>query len=300
MSRNGSSVLPFTLTELFVLLFFALALALVWQSNARAEAEDDATQLREVLADAERTLGTEGTRELIRIIGEAEASIPEDFTELVRVIDEQAAGRDRLMNHLVEIGIDRSAIQQASTETLVDSLVSLHSRAEQQVLQMAAAFERLGQGGNALLMCTQDLAASENALVRAIDDLSNARNQAQTCFRRLGNGLDHPPCWADDAGRPEYAFTVTLFTSNITVVPAWPGHRADDADRVPGMRAASGDRMPYSEFASRVLPIFEWSQRQNPECRHFVHIMDQVEGGKNAFKRNLLTVERFFYKRLAN
>lgn len=300
MPRNAGEVLPFTLSELFVLLFFALALALVWQSNARAEAEDEAMLLRDTLAEAEETLGPTGVSELVRMLRESRDSIPDDFKELVRSVRDQAQVREALQAHLRERGLDSAAVNAAPTQMLVDSLLAMHSEAERRAETMAVALQRSGKDGNALMACTDTLAAARTDLATAFSDLANARNQAQACFRRLGNGLDHPPCWADDAGRPEYAFNVTLHTSTVTVTPAWAAGRADDAERIPGMRAAVGDRMSYGEFSRRALPVFEWSTQQNPECRHFVRIVDRVDGGKDAFKKNLLTVERFFYKLLAN
>jgi hypothetical protein len=62
------------------------------------------------------------------------------------------------------------------------------------------------------------------------------------------------------------------------------------------MLGLPGMGLSYSDFSIRAAPIFQWSQAQDPHCRHFVRILDRVEGGKDAFIAGLLTVERFFYK----
>jgi hypothetical protein len=300
MSRRSAQVLPFTLSELFVLLFFALALTLVWQSNARAEAEQEAVDLRQILDVAESALGPAGVRELVSLMAAAEKTVPDDFMVLVRDIREQSQARASLQSHLREIGVDSITVDSASTQTLVRILADRQVEAEGRADQLAAALQRTGANGSGILACTSDLADRDRELALVRNDVTNARNQAQACFRRIGNGLDHPPCWADSAGRPEYAFTVTLQTSTVSIAPAWPAHRAGDAERTPGITAAIGSQMSYGEFSRRALPVFEWSTRQTPECRHFVRIVDQVDGGKDPFKQNLLTVERFFYKLLAN
>jgi hypothetical protein len=66
------------------------------------------------------------------------------------------------------------------------------------------------------------------------------------------------------------------------------------------MREVAGQGLTYHEFSRRALPILRWSQRQEPGCRHFVRILDRVDGGKDAFKAGLLTVERYFYKLLVD
>ena len=66
------------------------------------------------------------------------------------------------------------------------------------------------------------------------------------------------------------------------------------------MTAAAGQGLTYAELRRRALPILRWSQRQDPPCRHFVRILDRVDGGKNAFKAGMLTVEGYFYKLLVD
>lgn len=292
MSRRRRQVLPFTLTELFVLLFFALALALVREMRERRAAEEAATE-NEVLAAAARPLGPEGMRELTRILVRGGEDFPDDFRELTREIRERDRARRDLRSHLREAGLDSGYVDTASTPALVDSARALHDRAREEADALAAA---------------SDLSGEERSIVRAMTDsladLARDRRalQGQVGYlrARIGNGLDHPPCWADESGEIEYAFEVTLRTSTVALRPIWPGHRRADAERIPGMLDAAGPRLDYDEFARRALPIFAWSRRQRPECRHFVVVVDSVAGGKEAYKHGLSTVERFFYKRLAN
>lgn len=292
MRRKSRHVLPFTLTELFVLLFFALALALVREMRERRAAEEAATE-NEVLAAAARPLGPEGVRELTRILVRGGQDFPDDFRELTREVREHDRARRDLGSHLTEAGLDPRYVDTASTSALVDSARALHDRARQEADALAAA---------------SDLSGEERSMVRAMTDsladLARDRRalQGQVVYlrERIGNGLDHPPCWTDENGEIEYAFEATLRTSTVRLRPIWPSHRQADAERIPGMVDVTGGRFGHEEFSRRVLPIFAWSRRQEPECRHFVVLVDSVTGGKEAFKRGLLTVERFFYKRLAN
>jgi len=46
----------------------------------------------------------------------------------------------------------------------------------------------------------------------------------------------------------------------------------------------------------QVAPLFAWSKAHN--CRHFVRIKDDSKTSKEAFKRQMLAIEAYFYKYL--
>lgn len=294
MTRR-SHVLPLTLTEIFVLLFFALALALVWQSTARADAETEARAAKEAIdaiEEVEATLGPAGVRELARVIHSIRDTIPDDFTELVRAVRHQSATREAVLTHLIARGADSAFVDTASTPTLVDSLLARLDDRSDRADQLERALALAADDPESLTTCLADRDSSER-------ELDNARGQVEACYRTHGRGLVHPPCWADRNGQIEYAFTAVMRTGSVTLTPIWPEYRTPDAERIPGMTQAAGQALSYAELSRRALPVYEWSTRQDPECRHFVRIVDEVEG-KDAFKRNLLTVERFFYKLLVD
>lgn len=112
-----------------------------------------------------------------------------------------------------------------------------------------------------------------------------------------GNGLDHPPCWADpQTGAVEYLYTITLFEQQIKIDAAWPEHRKADMLLIPGARNLVGQSVTPNQLQQRVKLVFNWSKQH--ECRHFVRIKDDQNISKKAFKRQLLAVENYFYKYL--
>jgi hypothetical protein len=290
--KRPSQVLPFTLTEIFVLLFFALALALVWQSTARADAEDEAKAAKEAIEVVEASLGPAGVQELARLVRSIRDTIPEDFTELIRTIQRQSETRQALVARLIADGADSIFADTASTAILVDSLMARLDTEQDRADALKEALARATQDPEALATCLSKVHDAQR-------ELDNAIGQTEACYRTHGRGLVHPPCWADRNGQIEYAFTAVMSTNSVTLIRLWPEYRNPDAERIPGMVQAAGENLSYAELSNRALPIYEWSTRQNPECRHFVRIVDRVEG-KDAFKRNLLTVERFFYKLLVD
>ena len=290
--RRSSQVLPFTLSEIFTLLFFALALVLVFESHRRSQTERELDE-QEAIKAALGPLGPQGTETLVRAILEAQGSVPNDFTELVRLVGEQSERRSVVEEKLRELGADSTWIVEASSGELLDSLWVSYDLKETMVEELALA---LGMSEEERRVAEQ-MAAAVSRSERESRDL---RGQVEWCMGRIGSGLDHPPCWADESGRPEFAFRVEMRTQDVSVRRIWPSRRDAHAAEIPGMTALAGERLSYAEFSRRALPVFNWSEGQDPICRHFVVIVDSVDGGKEAFKDGLLTVERFFYKLLSN
>lgn len=292
MADQRRQVLPFTLTEIFVLLFFALALALAWERSelerVRAETEEHADLIE--LADQ---LGPVASQELARIVRTEAQGIPEEFTELTRMLEEQGEVRERAMAALVERGADSTRMAEKSTAALVDTLAYL---SKQDRMRFSNLVEAAGAQPDAA-----EAIDSLVAQVSRLDDRSQElANQVAYYQRASGNGLDHPPCWANEAGEIEYAYEAVLRTGTVDLTKMWPPHRQAAADTIQGMVQAPGDGLTLDEFERRVRPILEWSTEQDPECRHFVVLVDEVAESKDAFKAGMLTVERFFYKRLEN
>jgi hypothetical protein len=132
----------------------------------------------------------------------------------------------------------------------------------------------------------------ENADLRG--QMANLRNR----FNAVGRGLDHPPCWADEAGNIEYLFNVELRQSVAIVTPAWPERRRQDAEKLPGVAELIGAPVNAERFRTASRPILDISKRQDPECRHFVVLNNTIESRREADQARWM-VEEFFYKREA-
>lgn len=284
MARRSGSVIPFTLTELLVLLFFVLALALGYQAFKRSEAQEVAAALQ--------PLDEDGRQQLVRLLRRGRTEFPEDFQRLVRSAEATGAARNELTKFLEKQGMDRTVADSASFQQLLDSLIVRHLalREREAVIRQAA------QLGDSVTEVVSQVSRDAGRLKR---QASNLQGQIAYLRERVGNGLDHPPCWADTLGKPEYALRVTLFTDSVRTRAIWPPHRDQEAQRVSGLSALAGAELPYARFRTFAQPVLTWSRFQDPECRHFVVIVDSVQGGKDAFKSGLLTVEDYFYKYLA-
>jgi len=132
----------------------------------------------------------------------------------------------------------------------------------------------------------------------ALQEQKNLQGRLAFIQKKLqANGLDHPPCWADvQTGAVEYLYRMTLFENNIKIVAAWPEHRKADFYLLPDAKKLLGKTVTIKQLAELVKPLVSWSKRH--DCRHFVRIKDDPNISKEAFKRQMLAIEAYFYKYL--
>ena len=128
-------------------------------------------------------------------------------------------------------------------------------------------------------------------------EIEKLRGQIQYFTNRNRfHGLDHPPCWADASGKIEFLFNVETRPDGFIVTKGWPPNREQDARALPNIeQALSGGTMKLLDFSVTMQPILAWSQRQDPECRHFVYIATTI-GDADARDSARKVVEGFFYK----
>ncbi len=152
-----------------------------------------------------------------------------------------------------------------------------------EVIQNAKRFAELGQD-----VIKPELIRKENA---------DLRGQVAFLKNRLDarGGRDYPPCWADESGKVEFLFAIELKDDSVVVTPAWPSKREADARVLPDIHRALEAPFAHSEFASRVLGVFGWSKKQNPECRHYVQLRSTISDAVRS-DRARLVVENYFYK----
>lgn len=150
-------------------------------------------------------------------------------------------------------------------------------------IQNAKRFAELVQGG-----VKPESIRKENA---------DLRGQVAFLKHRLDarGGRDYPPCWADESGKVEFLFAIELKDDSVVVTPAWPSKREADARALPDIQRALEAPFAHSEFASRVLGVFGWSKKQNPECRHYVQLRSTISEAVRS-DRARLVVENYFYK----
>ncbi|MBF7981983.1 MULTISPECIES: hypothetical protein [Rahnella] len=123
------------------------------------------------------------------------------------------------------------------------------------------------------------------------------RVQVQYLQNRLnsGRGVDLPPCWVnEETGKIEMLFTLSLRENTVSLAPAWPESRQDDAMALPGINnLLANTNLPYNEFMQSVKAINELSKEK--ECRFYIRLSSMIPDAVTSDRRRLL-IETVFYK----
>jgi len=275
LRRNGgdSFLLPMTLAEVSILLFFLLLFVAISQirevesevrkSSAKIEKLEEYISKAESLSKSQMKKVMEGAKKEKKI---------EKLKEKVSNLEDQMRGLDSLASMREQYDDDefRELVRKASRNI---------GRREK--------IDKL----------TERLEETQSVLDSTESTLSDYKAQITNVTQRLKEaGQGYPPCWADEDGSPQYIYTVRLLGDSLGVRPKWPPDRKEEVEAVNGARELANRRVSRSTFAKLARPILEWSKRQDPECRHFVIIKDTKNTTKNEFKDELLLVEGFFYK----
>lgn len=154
----------------------------------------------------------------------------------------------------------------------------------QEVVSAAKSFGELAKGG-----------ANPVAINKENSDL---RGQVAFLKNRLDarGGRDFPPCWADESGKVEFLFSIVTKPDSVVVSQAWPASRENAARVLPGIDEilAAGNHS-NRDFVSRIQGVFNWSKKQDPECRHYIQLKSSISDAVQSDRARLM-VENYFYK----
>jgi len=269
-ARRGFT-LAITLTEIALLLFFIL---LVLVTDLEVSSESLGGENEFLQAEIERQDDQIDT--LLQVKKELEQAYPRAFSG-----SSSSAGstpglddNDEFLHLVRQLGRDARRGRELSEQL---------SRLEEARQELATQLE-------------QRTATAEDAVSRA----AQLEQQLSFVTSRSGPiGFGPPPCWLSPSnGEVEYLFNVTIGETSLTVTPAWPASREQDALQIPGIRDWPAGETSLAEFRQRAAPVLAWCKQQQPACRLYVRIYDKAES-KQAFKRHLLGIEDYFYKWLS-
>ncbi len=174
-------------------------------------------------------------------------------------------------------------VQQAREQLGVHVKPGGEEEAIKDLVRVAKAFGDSSKGGRGF-----DSVQKENA---------DLRGQVAYLKNRLDarGGRDWPPCWADEQGNIQFLFNVDLRPDAVTVTATWPSTREADAKGLPGVAELMAGPLTFQEFRAKVQPVFDWSKRHDPQCRHYVYLRNSIPDATTSDRARLM-VEDFFYK----
>ena len=256
--------------------------------------------------------------DLTTALQEARVSNPDEvITRLIAASDVRVE-RDRLKQHVDDLDakltaltelqkvLESAAESSKKKDVTKEKIIAALTLQEQLVKTVKDELKQEFKPGQEAQAIREIVKAAKNYNEAAksgidIDNIQKANKdlKGQVAFlqNRLNarGGRDYPPCWVDENGKVEFLFSIELRTDSIIVSPAWPTKRDVDARSLPGIDKLVGNEYPHQSFPTRIKDIFDWSNRQNPQCRHYVQIKSMIPDAVQSDRARLM-VENYFYK----
>ncbi len=288
VDQDSTSIFETSLAELAFILFFILLLFASWQLNEYSEEEEESRQdnseLNERNAEllVENALLEDSLAEVSVYLGLGEEFDPEEmFTKLT------LAGEN-------EVRVQELEEQNA---TLEEALLTIEETASDSGLtldEIPKALEELAEISEILSEIDEDDMADilpekvdENDMVdilsekvdEVVSELRDFRGQNLALRNQLGepgNGLDHPPCWADETtGKAQYVLNVVMTELEIQVSQGWPRIRNAEVLENANIYSVIGSYDSDQGFLDASQAIYNESVQK--ECRHIVRVFDHTQ-----------------------
>ena len=287
---RSHSVLETSLTELAFTFFFILAIFASWKINDAAQELSKQEEISQGLTIQVSELAS-SLKEASKFVELGEEFDPAElFLELNK-------GKEATIN--LEKAKEKEKILEAEIEKY-SSLIGDRPQLDlDDIAQKMSEFQEIQQ-----ILEGDGLESNESVLDKVkqlrtnVNDIIGQNANIRKKLKALGNGLDHPPCWANPlTGNIEYVFDIVINESTLEVHKGWLESRNEQALANPNIMKAIGEYSTNSLFWDSTAALFNESKTQN--CRHFVRVYDHSES-KAAFKSYLLGIENHFYKYLSS
>lgn len=293
--ERSQPIVETSLTELAFIFFFILLIFSAWKfselNTLLDEKNDTHTALEQQIDELKSSL-----QEASKLVGLDESVDPEALFKELSVAKAQAERASTLtdenraleekLNQLTELMDNITQSSTNSPEQLLNKLGELSS--------LTNAIQQAGEVAGIEEETAEELLGE---LIQQHKDAKGQNINLRQKVAQLGNGLDHPPCWADPVtGNIQYVFDVVINESSVDFHPGWPESRHAQAINNPNILLIPGvyERNKELWISSKAL----YKESVAAKCRHFVKVYDHAES-KRAFKSYLLGIENHFYKFLS-
>jgi len=218
--------------------------------------------------------------EIIRNKSIAEAELKKELTESKNALDEA-------VSKLSVINAKLGGLMNLPKEELSDAVSEL-VKADENNIKLEKELRDL----------KRTLEHAKEMLEKEKDKHRNLLGQFKNLESRfLGNGLDHPACWANaKTGKLEYLFEIKIQKDGFFITSVWPEYRKKGINYFDTTQYDSPHQISVDNFKSLSQKVFDWSANQKPECRHFVRVKDSKNTTKAEYKEKLRIIEEFYYK----
>ena len=139
------------------------------------------------------------------------------------------------------------------------------------------------------LIRIKEIIGSGEEVSNELMNMSNKINHLTKINKHLisRSGLDKQPCEISEKGKVQYLASVKLH-DEFTIFSKLSDHKLNfiQPDVI---------QMQYEDFEALSKIYYEWSDREENDCRFYVKVYD-YSTTKDSYKSSLSIVERYFYK----
>jgi hypothetical protein len=287
---RSHSVLETSLTELAFIFFFILAIFASWKISDTTEELSKQETISNELSDQISVLNNT----LAEVTKFANLVEEYDPTEIVM---ELSKGKEAIIN------LDKAQEKQKILEAEVEKYSALIGDKPNFDFEMIT--EKMNEFEKIKEIFTKSTNGSDGSVTEQIRQLKNSMNDMsgqnsnlRNKLEALGNGLDHPPCWANPmTGDVEYIFDIVINEASLAVYKGWPESRNEQAKANNNITKVIGEYRTNTLLWRSTSALFKESKLQ--KCRHFARVYDHSDS-KAAFKSYLRGIENHFYKYLSS
>jgi len=184
---------------------------------------------------------------------------------------------------------------------------------EKSVFEMKAKIQELATNlskGREIVYADEDVSIKLKALKNEISELTSAEKRLKkenTDLIKTNNyltkraGMDLPPCWLSDEGKPQYMFSVKVSENakSVIVNSTWPAERQEEAlamAPVQNIIKNEGKSMPLGQFVKHAREIRAIDDK-NPQgaCRHYIRYDGKAVTNANESRKTRIEINSSFY-----
>ena len=310
-NQSSQPIVENSLTELAFIFFFILLIFSSWKVNDLNESIDEQqsenTSLKKDISNLESTLDEAVRLKSFRSVIDTKALIT-DLTfskEQAKKVPALQKENKKLTDSLemYESVMSDNFSDEVDLKVIMDSLEQLDEISK--LLDEAKKndesenkrdLEKNSELKDSTSQSDRTLSEEIESLMQRQKDILGQNVNLRNKLKKVGNGLDHPPCWAHpDTGAIEYLYDVIINEESLEFLPGWPQSRDAQAMNDNNILMILGQYKTNKDLWGKSIEIYRDSVALS--CRHFVRIYDHALS-KHSFKSYLLGIESHFYKLL--
>jgi hypothetical protein len=282
--KRNDQVFQLSLTEIALILIFLLMLLLGWLTTAAQNKAAESQEKLDAIPNAKFVIAEldRAKEDLRRAIERAEVADPEKlFEDLVRyssMVDK---------NKQLETALAKS---QSALDDLTMAMEALGGK--DAALAAKDVANKVGEGMG--IKDPKKLAEKIKELAAQAQKIEDLIERNVYLVKKAGFGIQ--PCWVEN-GKTQNLLDVVLELDGVRVsIPSsLPPNRLKQMQELPSIELATRGFIPYKELRNSFGPILAFTQKQEPECRHYVSIKSNIPQTKFSTPKRL-QVEGYFYK----